>query len=775
MGALKAAKDHAKLCPGPEAEDLLAEAYAARIADLGKAGMLAEADELLRVASARFPDRSSAWQVSARRVAHARGDLTELLTRWVREPAARDGLAAELRREVRDPAWVADSPVLPVEDPLRQAAVGLRLAFEQAARGQLDEAGVAGLRSVGRRSPLQPWRSFVLALDAFHRHEDARCRGFLEGIADQDGVAGGRDVLRAALLEHPLPEDRAVAQLVTRLVGATPAAAAAAAHLAGIGLGGSAWAAAARGTFAALKQVGRRPVLRLLRGLDAALDCAEAAGIGQAWLGDDLDRLIGLESRNPAETILSFGRWLMPEPSHLRRLDDAALALALEQIATVLDEFVLAFDEVLGEGTFDAWFDGGADPAGLAALQARLTAPQADGAMFVFATLSTLAQLWTAVVARTGLAPEREGASVELLRQIVCLDPTAARFERLAAGCGSLDGRLAAQTRWAEVFPEDPRPWLQRAEDAEEVEDFDAAERYLRAAEAAAPLDASVRAAGLRLRVASLRTRWWAGERDVCRQVLGLLRELPAARRPEVRAFVLAAAARIDAEARVGTAPPAELVDVAGSVPRAAAMCSLVDHVLAGEPVRTFGSTVAERLAVTAFVAGAAAEVGFHLEDLPLGLEEPADLSAADLPSDPAMLFGLCALGSGRMSSQLRRLAAGQGLLADGPWLARFLAHYAQSLPRNASRRLRRCAQLVRFHAARLGDRDILRSLDDRGRYGREIVDEAEATRMLAELRAEVVAEQARPKPRRKTRSRRAGQLDLPFGSGGQAGEGADR
>lgn len=59
--ALDIAKRHAKENPGPEAEDLLAQAYQDRIRDLQKSGAVHDAQRLIEVAQNRFPKRKDSF------------------------------------------------------------------------------------------------------------------------------------------------------------------------------------------------------------------------------------------------------------------------------------------------------------------------------------------------------------------------------------------------------------------------------------------------------------------------------------------------------------------------------------------------------------------------------------------------------------------------------------------------------------------------------------------------------------------------------------------
>ena len=343
MSALKEAKDFAKRFGTPLAEDVLAEAYAARVEELGKAGLHKEAAELVAVARARFPARGATWDAASTTAARARGDLSDVLTRWRDAPESRDAITAELRAMLRDPSWLADSPVLAADDSLRVAAQAVRVAFQAAADGTLDDEGRAALRAVSRRSPLVPWRAFVLALDAFHRHDDARCREQLAAIEDTDAVARGRDALRAALLDAPLPAAPPMRRAVAQLVGDSPAFVEAAAVVERPQTSRNDWSAASLMLVRGLVAVNRRLALRFLRWIassshpDDALWCATDAGGAERLFGrDEGTRLIALLETRPTEIVACWTMWLVPKLPELRSIGDVELAAVLLRLVDAM-------------------------------------------------------------------------------------------------------------------------------------------------------------------------------------------------------------------------------------------------------------------------------------------------------------------------------------------------------------------------------------------------------------------------------------------------------
>lgn len=763
MSALKDAKELRKRHPSPEAEELLAQAYAARISDLSGSGMHAEAAELVGVARERFPGREELWGGVSADAARKRGDLSDLLRRWRDEPDARNDVASELRRHLRDPASIADSDVLPADDPLRIAAAGVRRAFEQAARGGLDDTGRDALRGVGRRSPLVPWRAFVLALDAFHRGDDARCREQLAAITDEDPTARGRDTLVAAMLDREIPRDPDIARTVRRLVGTVPDAIAAAAPVMAHAMSDERWFDAAESALAKLKTVGRVPLQRFLFWMShhcdgsSALTCTEDAGAGPRWLGRDWPRLVGLIASRAIERVTGWAAWLLDEPPLVRTLDDVELAIALEQLESLLLRFAAELDHGPARGALFAW----AQQRPLSALYEQIAnePPDSAAAMHGMPFVGWV-QVFEQVAERTGIAPSPTDPMARVLRQIVALHPTRARFERLLA-ChdpSAAAERDAVFDAWVEALPGDPEPWLLRSKDAEMRDALVTALQHLDRAEQLAPVDVRVRTARFRLALAKLRKHWRTSKRHLCVRDLEDLGALPIARTREVRWFLAGTRQLLDA----GTvAAPLESEPVEEAQQRA--LEALVRHVLEDAALRTFGRTPAERLATAAFLARIASAIGLPLSRPPEGLGRGSTFAPSDLPTDPEDLLAICEISRSSSDHQsLRSLAAAAGLRADGPRLARFLAHHAMRLPLGSAR-LARCRRLARYHAARAGDDVALEMLPPARFDDGAPMTESEAAAALAEERSACAA----AKPRKKTpRRKRTTQPQLPFGPG---------
>lgn len=189
--ALEAAKQLAKREAGAEAEELLCEAYAARIRGLRLKGMIKEAEELGRLALARFPrleaEMGDEHLVHAVRGGRADGLLGELATPGL-ERDRRRALEEILRKELRDPRLVRDSSLLPEDHPLREAARQVWEALE-AATTRLVEEDELSFAGVSPRGPFAPWKPFILAIAAFHRGDKAEMEDQLSRIPGESACA----------------------------------------------------------------------------------------------------------------------------------------------------------------------------------------------------------------------------------------------------------------------------------------------------------------------------------------------------------------------------------------------------------------------------------------------------------------------------------------------------------------------------------------------------------------------------------------------------------
>jgi len=204
-GKSKAALDRAKEihksnpCEGSEA--LLLDAYRARIRALLDQNLELEAKSLLDLVKQRFPKFAQRMEDVLASVA-VRGGRVDDVLKALNDPQLPADQRAEIERliqnEVTSLRVIAECSALDLEHPLRRAAAALQRAFDAVTSGPVaDEA--LDLAEVSRRSPLAQWKMLIKAIACFYRHEDVRCREYLDAILPESAPARLVPALRAIL------------------------------------------------------------------------------------------------------------------------------------------------------------------------------------------------------------------------------------------------------------------------------------------------------------------------------------------------------------------------------------------------------------------------------------------------------------------------------------------------------------------------------------------------------------------------------------------------
>jgi hypothetical protein len=757
--ALEAAKELHKSSPSSVSEGLLADAYAARVAELSGNGSHKEAEEVLSVARARFPAEAERWIATAKGAALQRGDLTEVLRNWVAGGSAREAAGAEIRRHLNDPLTILriDPTVLPAADPLRDECSAILQAFEQAAKGMLDDEAREALRQIGRRSPLMPWRAFVLALDAFHARDDVRCREQLARIADDDAVARGRDTLRIALLDATPHDDAVALRTARRLVGDAVDAVEPAREMRALRANGPGWAAALVATLRALRPLGGRPVLRLLRWLastthpDELIDIAESAGVGRNWFGMEWWRVLALMSDHPIESTIDRCCWIRDAVLRLIDRDPRIPAVAIDSILERRHELESAVDSALGEGTWRRWRSGVDSHRVLAARhESRADTHQQ---MMIFA-LFMLEQVAHSLAVKVPETLETNDPITQLAECAVTLDGTPKRFAVLANVTVDESPKIreAALRRWIERFPEDPNAWLNLSAVQLESDDLSGAQASLNRVSAIAPLDQSVQRMRFSAALIALARAWRADDLEEIRTQLRDVEDLPRARQPLESAFLRSV--RHMVEDRRGDTTSG---DWEARAARAAVRWAFEGH----RPV-AYGKDRRERLAFLARVTRLAEAAGRALSKLPSGLDPATEFEVDDLPKDPDDLLAICCMGkSAARGRRLAQLSAWHGACLDGPKLPYFLAALA-TFTTTGAKRHHQCLALARHFGMRSESAETRSAVEqfDLPSYVEDLTP-SEAALLLADIRANLA-----PKARMATKPRRSRprQLELPFG-----------
>jgi hypothetical protein len=192
--AVDIAKQVNKRFGNAASEELLVDAYVARITELAERKLDVEARSLLEQVKERHPAAKERLREVAVTLKARWGGVQELL-----ELLADASLAAETRAAIEtriravagDPGRIARCDALPSEHPLRVAAGAVGRALEAVTSGPVAEERLA-LPEISRHSPLAPWKMLLRAIQAFYGHEDERCEKYLAAI--EPGAAAARVV-----------------------------------------------------------------------------------------------------------------------------------------------------------------------------------------------------------------------------------------------------------------------------------------------------------------------------------------------------------------------------------------------------------------------------------------------------------------------------------------------------------------------------------------------------------------------------------------------------
>lgn len=212
--AVEAAKLLLKQAPSPEAEALAVRAYLARIQALVVSGMHKEAQALGALVGERFPSCRTRLAPLMRQSEMSAGNFQGLLAELCTADAPRRRELEEiLTRGLTDPAILADSSVLPPAHPLKHQAGIVRDLFTAVTTGPLSAGALTPLNEIPRHSPLAPWKLLIRALDAFYRRADATVLANLAGIPADSGPGRFVPVLRRLVGEDQSAADRSFAVL----------------------------------------------------------------------------------------------------------------------------------------------------------------------------------------------------------------------------------------------------------------------------------------------------------------------------------------------------------------------------------------------------------------------------------------------------------------------------------------------------------------------------------------------------------------------------------
>ncbi len=700
--AVDAAKQLFKETRSAEAEALLVDAYEAHVRTLMGRGMEGEARALAALVTDRFPrhrDRFAALMRQSELV--SAGDLETLLAELASaEGARRRELEAILRRELCDPALVADSRALREDDPLRQAARAVREVFTAATTGLLPEGALAQLDPIPRHSPLAPWKLLIRAIDAYYRRADAAALANLAAIPADSPPARLVQGFRALLAEPAAARDSplAVTTLLDRVSGGRA--------LFQRCVGRLIQALAAKDARRAATAV--QELLSVLRSSPAPVRRTAVATILHHWMrhAQDPDALQEILHRRPEIDTLRL------------------VALALER-AGAWDAALDAWDRYLSAARRAGVLPGSGREVGRVLLHMAELFPSDPEEVYDAFGVDSEEEL--RACARSGGLPAWADRG-RLLEQARDADPVPAVFGALVAHWDRREPPHAdaAAEAWRLAYPQDLEPLLHLIRAAERRGAFRKALDLLAQAEAINRLHADVRRSRFRLLLASAERRLRDGKVALATTDLERLEGEPISGDGDTMAYLAAlrwVAARKRTEAspdgQIGRAPggpdDAEvargLPDRGGNPALPALILESVATSFALEPPR-LPESASPRQAVEALAR--ACDL-FRALDRPLRLD-PRRLARAerDLAGAPvAELHSLCLGGLAFGRLPLAYAASGQGLAQDGELLHRFLLARGRVLAlagtERERERARQCLRAARELAARGRDVEAVR------------------------------------------------------------------
>ena len=222
--ALDDAKQFYKANNNAGSEQLLIEAYAARIQALRDQNLELEAKSLIEVVRERF--KGARERIDALLAGGSlQGDELTALLRRLNDPEltadARTAIEQTIRTQVVDLAAVANCPDLAPDHMLRQVAGALNRAFELVTSGPVTDEQLE-LPEVTHRSPLAGWKLLIRAIASFYRGEDEVCKELLGTIKPDSAVSRAARVMQVMIEGTP---EAPLKQREAKLVAAVQAGA----------------------------------------------------------------------------------------------------------------------------------------------------------------------------------------------------------------------------------------------------------------------------------------------------------------------------------------------------------------------------------------------------------------------------------------------------------------------------------------------------------------------------------------------------------------------
>lgn len=696
--AVEAAKQFLKETRSPEAESVVVVAYEARIRALMAKGMYRDARALAAMVGERFRAyRDRVAPLMRQSELLSGGSFEPLLAELSSaDPPRRHELEAILTRELADPAVLADSPALPVDDPLRRAARLVRELFTAVTTAPLPPGALARLDEIPRHSPLAPWKLLIRALDAFYRRADAAALANLSAIPAPSGPARLVPVIRRLLGAPPPPGDRsdrsedrslAVTTLLDRVTG-----------------GHAPLQARLRRLIPALAAKDERTGLAVVQDLLYVLKASPPA-LRRTFIATVLHHWHrgGLNPGPLLDTLLRSAR--DPDTPRL-------IALAMEREG-LWDLAVHFWDRYLGAAIRADIFPGASHEASRVLLHMAGLFPPDPADVLDFFDVASEGELRSLIRAKAVPACFDRA---DLLERARAAGPDPCVFRALVAHYEKREPKRAkaeAQA-WRRAHPRDLEPLLLLIRAAERRGAHRSALNLVAEAEALNRVHPEVRQSRFRLLVASAERRIREARADLAAADLDRLEQEPRAGEGDHMAYLLAlrwAAARRAADDHGAAGAAQALAGRLGNPVLVDLTLGAVAARLGIEPPEPPGTPSPPQA-----VEGLARACDLFRE-LDRPLEVPRELLTQverDLGgASPAQLHALCAGGLSIGRPALTYAASGQGLADDGALVPRFLLARGQALgAAMAARdreRARPCLRAARELAGRARDMETVR------------------------------------------------------------------
>ena len=784
--ALDRAKTLHKQVATSDSKALLLEAYTARIQGMIAKNLLREAQALAELVLGRFPEAAEPMEGLLGTLAAKTGDLTGLLAPLAESPAQRQwtqSIQDAIRRDVPNPAAIADCEALPASHPLRVTAAALVRAFTAVTSGPVEEAALA-LPECPRKSPLADWKILIRAIGALHGGRDEECRRFLDAVGEESAGACLVPAIRSMLDERLDPNLNALQrQLVQRVGGPSLLLRSAIERF------DEALAERGDGTVASRLSA----VLQL---------CGQACPERLTPLKQHL--IVKLDAEESFTS--DFERVLRPLPganAYFWRL----LARSMEECGDLpcacscWDRYRrAAVDE-------DLFAVESAEDAVICLHMARLlrrldptelTEAQEEHAYnppdFDYLCGAAPASQWERAGSTSDSNPVPDYLLLEELYRRACRQrPDPSAFKEWLEYCQSANLSRASlekvTDKWVKAFPQDHRPWLALAQSAEERSAYNKALKYIAKAELLGNRDPATREARMRLLIAKTVRHLQEEKRHLVPADLEALRALSQAQERDRPAFIDALEWTQAMMAGNGTRAAkmqAQIGNALGGALPAALLCLSVAeecgwHDPAQKPLLRSLASCKGRELIQALLRAHPIGVDLNIEILIPSAWEKLLTKWFKRSNCSLELNQLAILAKAALQAKWDELAyfcTNHGIRTDGPHVASFMLHRARSLPALSDDRQQHCLNVALELARRHQQMDLVGEIvnakrdlfdSDRGVFGFDSgFDEGHA--MDAEALKEILSEERHLKKYPRHLFPAPMGLDV-FGSGGYSGK----